>query len=93
MILQVNGEWRIMSDTNQWIVQRLHTAQKGKHAGESHWVNEAYTISPDSAAFWLAERRIRDLPGTYPAADALEVLGEALGAIVDDMDFSEMRDG
>ena len=85
MILQVNAEWRIKSDSQQWIVQRFHTpvSAKGGHSvGEPFWVSEAYTTRPDSAAFWLAEKRIRDLPGTYPAADALEVLGEALQQIV-----------
>lgn len=84
MILQINSEWRIESDTNQWVVQRLHTAEKGNRAGESSWVNEAYCTDPASAALWCAQRRIRDLPGTYPAADALEAMGEALQAIVED---------
>ena len=88
MILQVNNEWRIVSETNQWIVQRLHvpkTAKGGNLPAEPFWKSEAYTTNPASAAFWIAERRIRDLPGTYPAADALEVLGAALGEIVADM--------
>ena len=88
MILQVNSEWRIVSDTNQWIVQRLHTPEKAKEGNkvaDPFWKSEAYTTAPDSAALWLAERRVRDLPGTYPAADALEVLGAALQEIVENM--------
>lgn len=88
MILQVNDEWRIVSDTNQWIVQRLHVpkeAKAGKKVADPYWKSETYTTDPASAALWLAGRRVRDLPGTYPAADALEVLGEALQEIVDDM--------
>lgn len=88
MILQVNNEWRIVSETNQWIVQRLHTpkeARDGKKVADPYWKSEIYTTRPDSAALWLAEMRVRDLPGTYPAADALEVLGDALGEIVADM--------
>ena len=86
MILQVNNEWRIVSETNQWKVQRLHTIEKeGPTKGDTDWVTEAYTTRPDSAALWLAERRVRDLPGTYPAADALEALGAALQEIVEDM--------
>lgn len=90
MILQVNNEWRIVSQTSQWVVQRLHTAEKGKSIGKSEWVNEAYTTRPDQAALWLADRRIRDLPGTYPAAGALEVLGDALGEIVADVKRMEL---
>ena len=93
MILQVNNEWRIASETDQWIVQRLHTplkAKEGNEIADPYWVNEAYTTRPDSAAFWLAERRVRDLPGTYPAADALEALGEALQEIVVDVKQMEM---
>lgn len=92
MILQVNNEWRIVSDASQWTVQRLHTPQSAKAnkaVGEPFWKSEAYCTTASYAAWWLAERRIRDLPGTYPAADALEMLGDALGAIVDDMDFLE----
>ena len=85
MILQINNEWRIVSDAAQWTVQRLHTAQKGKRAGESAWVNEAYCTDPAHAAIWCAQRRIRDLPGTYPAADGLEAIGEALQEIVGDV--------
>ena len=85
MILRVNNEWRIVSEPQQWVAQRLIVVQKGKTKGQETWTAQAYFTSADSAALWLAHRRVRDLPGTYPAADALEVLGAALGDMVDEI--------
>jgi hypothetical protein len=51
---------------------------------------QAYFTNPDSAALWLAERCVRDLPGTYPAGNALEALGHALQEIV--MDTRRLAD-
>ena len=84
MILQVNNEWRIVSEPNQWVAQRWVVPKKEGAVTEPHWRSEAYFLNPAEAALWLAGRRVRDLPGTYPAADALEVLGEAMGEIVAD---------
>lgn len=84
MILQVNDRWRIMSDQNQWLVQWLYVVEDGKTKGKESWQTKAYFRSADKAAFWLAQRRVRDLPGTYPAADAIEALGAAMGEIVAD---------
>ena len=82
MILQVNDKWRIVSDTNQWTVQEYVVPQKADAKTEPFWRSRNYFTGPDRAALWLAGQRVRDLPGTYPAADALEVLGKALDEIV-----------
>ena len=93
MILQVNNEWRIVSESQQWIVQRYLIREKGDHIGTGDWKSLAYFTRPDTAAFWLVHKRVRDLPGTYPAADALEVLGKALDAIGRDIERLSSLDG
>lgn len=79
MILQINEDWRIASDAYQWSVQKRTQVK-----GETVWKSLAYFIDPAKAAVWCAQRRIREVEGTYPAADALELLGDALGEIVAD---------
>ena len=93
MNLQVNDKWRIVSDSEQWIAQKFNVREKGKYIGLEEWVSVAYFTRPDAAALWLAHRRVRDLPGTYPAADALEVLGGALQGIAEDINavLGEMK--
>ena len=85
MILQVNADWRIQSDSQQWIVQKRYVRQKGKNIGDVEWENQAYHTRPDKAALWLAHRGVRDMPGTYPAADALEAMSGPLGRLVDEI--------
>lgn len=85
MILQINDEWRIISDPNQWIAQRYIVRQKGDHVGKGDWKSEAYFTRPDTAALWIVSKRVREIEGTFPAADGLEAMGTALHAIERDI--------
>ena len=76
MILQVNEDWRIASDPLQWIVQRRYMRK-----GKADWKSVAFHGSINAAAWWLAQRRVREIPGTYPAADGLDALHDALRRI------------
>ena len=82
MIIEITDEYRIVSDPLQWIVQQLPPVTENQKK-PPQWKGVAHFGTLNSAIVWLAERRIRTLPGTYKA-EALTPLCAALDAIVKD---------
>ena len=72
MNIHVNPDWRLQSDPNQWIVQKLRIVK-----GCPKWDSLSYHHTLDSAVVWLARKRVRLMAGTY-GPDALPVLCHAL---------------
>jgi hypothetical protein len=72
MIIHLNPEWRVKSDTLQWIVQHGRTAN-----GTTKWDSLSFHHSLDGAVLWVAQRRVRLLGGIY-GPDALPHLCRTL---------------
>ena len=82
MILQVNDRYRLVSDELQWAVQRLPITPEGSEPPKKdNWKNIAYYTELDSAVLFLAQHRIKALPGHYDACDALTPLCNTLDDI------------
>lgn len=82
MIIQINRDWRLASDSLQWILQKRNpnaTAEKNR------WRAVGFFGRLDGALVELCRRRIRCLPGTYPGSEALRPLSDALLRIEQDI--------
>jgi hypothetical protein len=73
MIITINDDWRLASDSLQWVLQRRYQSK-----GEDQWQAKAFFGRLDAALQELVRRRIRCLPGAYPGAEALRPLSHAL---------------
>jgi hypothetical protein len=82
MIIRINNDWRIDSDSLQFILQHRREAKKAN--AEVRWHNVGYFATLDSAICELARRRIRLLPGVY-GPDALPKLCRAFDEIKADI--------
>lgn len=80
MIILINSEYRIDSDEHQWIIQQLPRQMKDGRRNP-RWRNIGYFKELDTALAWLAQRRIRLMPGTWEGVEALPVLCEALDSL------------
>ena len=85
MIININVDWRIVSDPLQWIVQHRRMVK-----GQNKWDNKAYFGDLGNAVVWLARRQIMPLPGEY-GPDALPALCQALDRI--EGEIREVLDG
>lgn len=79
MKIYFNKDWRICSDTLQWIVQKRRTVK-----GKDKWDSLSYHNILDTAVYDLAENQIRYIEGDYPQ-DAVEILWTALDRIQKDI--------
>ena len=77
MIIQINDDWRIASDPQQWMLQKRNPGAK---AGRSLWRNIAYFRDFDRAVAECCRRRVLILVGTYQP-EALNPLSNALQRI------------
>ena len=81
MIVQINPDWRLVSDPLQWKTQRRRFVK-----GAPKWDNISYHRTLDNAVLCLARRRIRLLGGEYgpealiPLCQALDSLRTEIGA-------------
>ena len=80
MIITINDDWRLASDPLQWTLQKSYESK-----GEERQRPIAFFGDIDRAIVELSRRRILVLAGTYPAADALGPLSDALRSIRDDI--------
>ncbi len=60
MIITINDDWRLASDSLQWVLQKRYQSK-----GEDQWQAKAFFGRLDAALQELVRRRIRCLPGTY----------------------------
>ncbi len=72
MIITINPDWRLASDSLQWVLQKHYQSK-----GEDHWQAKAFFGNLDRAIVECARRRIRILPGVY-GPEALKPLSDAL---------------
>ena len=72
MNIDINRNWRVHSDPNQWIVQKRRIVK-----GCPKWESLSYHHTLDSAVVWLAQKRVRLMRGKY-GPDALPILCQAL---------------
>ncbi len=72
MIIRINQDWRIASDSLQWIAQKRRTVK-----GQEKWDSVCFHHSLDGAVINLARRHVRMLPGSY-GPEALPLLCQAL---------------
>ena len=72
MIITINPDWRVASDSLQWVVQKRYQSK-----GEDHWQAKAFFGNLDRAIVECARRHIRILPGFY-GPEALKPLSDAL---------------
>ncbi len=79
MIITINPDWRLASDPLQWMLQKSYQSK-----GEERWRSIAFFGDIDRAIVELSRRRILVFPGSYPAADALGPLSDALRSVRDD---------
>ena len=73
MIITINADWRLASDSLQWVLQRRYQSKD-----EDQWQAKAFFGRLDAALQELVRRRIRCLPGAYPGSEALRPLSHAL---------------
>ena len=79
MIIQINPDWRISSDSHQWILQRLKGTRKDRKTGKPvpNWKSEGYFVSLSTLLQRLIDMRVWRIEGTYPP-EALEHVCNAL---------------
>ena len=75
MKIYFNKDWRICSDTLQWIVQKRRTVKS-----KDKWDSISFHNILDTAVYDLAENQIRYIEGDYPH-DAVKILWTALDRI------------
>ena len=73
MIITINPDWRLASDSLQWVLQKRYQSK-----GEEQWRPVAFFGRLDGVLQELHRRRIRCLPGAYPGSEALRPLSDAL---------------
>lgn len=65
MILQINEDYRLNSDSMNIIVQKRRVSEKeAKNPGEEYWTNEAHFSTVPQAAKWLVDQHVRDFEGS-----------------------------
>ncbi len=79
MIITVNEDWRLASDSLQWTIQ--HRSGSGE---TERWNGVAYFRDIDRALLELVRRQVSVLAGTY-GAEALKPLCDALQGMGDDI--------
>ena len=79
MIITINPDWRLASDSLQWVLQKRKLVK-----GEERWRSLAFFGDLDRAVCELARRRIRILPGVY-GPEALKPLVTSLDQLRDDI--------
>jgi len=60
MELPIDENWRIKTDTNQWIVQKRILANKDKQ--EYEWRSQSYHMTLEQAVRSLGNRLLRESP-------------------------------
>ncbi len=75
MIVEVNPDWRIRSDSYNWIIEKRRTG-----GAKERWNAVGYFGDLDEAVLGLVQRRIRVIEGTYHA-EALSPLCRALAGM------------
>jgi hypothetical protein len=65
MILKINEDYQLNSDSMNIIVQKKRVYDKdAKNPGEEYWTNEAYFRTVPQAAKWLVDQHVRDFEGS-----------------------------
>jgi hypothetical protein len=79
MQISINEQYRIISDPNQWIVQKKRTRK-----GSLDWESIEYYSSPTSAINSLGERLVResDAVGFTEAVAAVEKITTSLSQVL-----------
>lgn len=84
MIININDEWRLRSDPQQWIVERKRAKERAPACRSSNlaprWAPVAYWGEIGSALLWLTRKRIWAIEGEFPHT-ALDPLTQALTEI------------
>jgi len=62
MIITINEDWRLSSDSLPWILQKRYQSKD-----EDHWQAKAFFGNLDRAIVECARRHIRILPGGFTA--------------------------
>ncbi len=78
MIITINADWRLASDSLQWTIQ--HRSGSGE---TERWNGVAYFRDIDRALLELVRRQVGVLAGMY-GAEALKPLCDALQGMRDD---------
>ena len=59
-MIQINDDWRIVSDVNNWTLeQRKVKGKKSKLVGEEYWDTEGYFGTLGQAIEFIIEREVR----------------------------------
>lgn len=56
--MQINENWRLISEELNVTLQRRKVNQKGQNAGQEYWTNVAYCHTPQDALKYLVKREI-----------------------------------
>ena len=75
IVIQINSDWRIVSDPLQWIVQRRRTVK-----GKDKWDSRTFHSDLGNAVMRLASAHIRTFDAVV-GPDALEVLCHFLDSL------------
>jgi hypothetical protein len=70
MIIPITADYRIESDSRQWIVKQRKITQSGDNIGDEAWKVLGYCVSLEHAVNLLADRRIK-ASNAKTLADAL----------------------
>ena len=79
MIVNINPDWRIISDPLQWTVQRRRTVK-----GRDKWDSLTFFRDLERAVLWLARRRVLLMDGEY-GPEALIPLSQALDSLASEI--------
>lgn len=60
MQVDINKDWRITTDSMNWILQKRYITQTGKKKGEIRWESEAYCGSLGSLLNHYLDKRTKD---------------------------------
>lgn len=79
MIIEINPDWRISSDSHQWILERLRGTRKDRKTGQPlpNWKPVGYFASLSTLLKRLIDLRVWRIEGTHPP-EALEHVCNAL---------------
>ena len=56
--MQINENWRLVSEELNVTLQKRKVYEKGKNQGEEYWTNVAYCHTPQDALKYLVKREV-----------------------------------
>ena len=56
--MQINENWRLVSEELNVTLQRRKVYEKGKNQGQEYWTNVAYCHTPQDALKYLVNREV-----------------------------------